>query len=52
MKILSVSVAAFNVEKFIRQNIESFLDTEVSDKIELLVVNDGSRDRTAEIAGE
>lgn len=52
MKILSVSVAAYNVENFIRQNIESFLETDVSDKIELLVVNDGSKDRTADIAGE
>ncbi len=51
-KILSVSVASYNVEKFIVQNIESFINTEVSDKIELLIIDDGSKDNTAKIAKE
>ena len=48
-KILSVSVAAYNVEQFIEQNMLSFLGTDVSSKIEVLVIDDGSKDRTAEI---
>ena len=51
-KILSVSVASYNVEQFIKQNIESFIGTEVSSKIELLIIDDGSKDSTAAIAKE
>lgn len=51
-KILSVSVASYNVEQFIRQNMDSFVGTEVSSKIELLIVDDGSKDNTAAIARE
>lgn len=51
-KILSVSVASYNVEQFIKQNMESFVGTEVSSKIELLIVDDGSKDNTASIARE
>ena len=51
-KVLSVSVASYNVEKFIKQNMDSFLGTEVSSKIEVLIIDDGSKDRTAAIAKE
>lgn len=51
-KILSVSVASYNVEQFIKQNMDSFLGTEVSSKIEVLIVDDGSKDQTAAIAKE
>ncbi len=48
-KILSVSVAAYNVESFIEQCLDSFIDEEILDKIEVLVTDDGSTDRTREI---
>lgn len=51
-KILSVSVASYNVEQFIKQNMDSFVGTELSSKIELLIVDDGSKDNTAAIAKE
>ena len=51
-KILSISVAAYNVEQFIVQNIESFLGTSVSSKIEVLIIDDGSKDCTAQIVKE
>ena len=51
-KVLSVSVASYNVEQFIRQNMDSFLGTEVSSKIEVLIIDDGSKDQTAAIARE
>lgn len=51
-KILSVSVASYNVEQFIKQNMESFIGTEVSSKIEVLIIDDGSKDNTAAIAKE
>lgn len=51
-KVLSVSVASYNVEQFIKQNMDSFVEMECSSKIELLIIDDGSKDRTAEIARE
>lgn len=50
-KILSVSVAAYNVENFIEKNLSSFVESGVLDQTEILVIDDGSSDRTAEIAG-
>ena len=53
MKLLSVSIAAYNVEQFLKQTLESFL---VSDKLleylEVIIVSDGSSDHTVEIARE
>ncbi len=51
-KILSVSVAAYNIENMIRQNIESFINSEVRDDIEVIVTDDGSKDKTADIIKE
>ena len=51
-KVLSVSVASYNVEQFIKQNMDSFIGTEVSSKIEVLIIDDGSKDQTAAIAQE
>lgn len=48
-KVLSVSVAAYNVENFIVQCLDSFVDTEILDQIEVLVTDDGSTDSTREI---
>jgi glycosyltransferase involved in cell wall biosynthesis len=51
-KILTISVAAYNVESYIRQTLDSLLATEVLDKLEVFVVDDGGRDGTLEIAKE
>lgn len=48
-KILSISVAAYNLEKLISRNIESFIKSEVKDKLEIIVTDDESKDNTAEI---
>ena len=48
-KVLSVSVAAYNVEKFIEQCLDSFIDPAILDRVEILVTDDGSKDRTPEI---
>lgn len=52
MKTLSISVAAYNMEKLIRQNLDSFVNSTAKDDIEVLVINDGSKDSTAQIAAE
>lgn len=49
-KILTISVAAYNVEKYIEKNLYSIINSEVIDKIEVFVVDDGGNDDTFEIA--
>lgn len=48
-KILSISVAAYNLEKLIEENLKSFINSEVNDLIEVIVTDDGSKDKTSEI---
>ena len=50
MKLLTVSIAAYHVEDYLRETLDSFLIPEVTDQLEVLIVNDGSSDRTEEIA--
>ncbi len=50
MKIISFIIPSYNSEKFLDKCINSILDGEVSDKIEIIVVNDGSVDSTEVIA--
>lgn len=50
-KILSISIAAYNVEKYISKTLDSLIDEELKD-IEVLIIVDGSKDRTLEIAQE
>lgn len=49
-KILTVSIAAYNVETFIEEALDSFLVPEIMNKIEVLVINDGGTDQTMEKA--
>lgn len=48
-KLLSVSIAAYQVEDTIEQCLDSFLPSKYLSELELLVINDGSKDKTAEI---
>lgn len=48
MKLLSVAVPAYNIEDYLPQCLDSVLREE----LEVLVINDGSTDRTEEIARE
>lgn len=45
-KVLSVSVAAYNLESMIQQCLDSFICPGVLEKVEVLVTDDGSKDRT------
>ncbi len=49
-KILSIVIPAYNVEKYLERCLASFEVTEILDQIEVLVINDGSKDQTAAIA--
>lgn len=49
MKILSFSVAAYNVERYIERTLESLISCKNIDFLEIIVVNDGSKDNTKKI---
>ncbi len=51
-KNLTVSIAAYNMEAYLRQTLDSLIDERVIDDLEVFVVDDGSTDRTLEIAQE
>lgn len=50
MKLLTFSVAAYNVETYLPKLFETLLDRRCIDRIEILIINDGSSDKTAQIA--
>lgn len=52
-KILSIIVPSYNMEKYLPKCLGSLvIAPELMEKLEVLVVNDGSKDRTSEIAHE
>ena len=51
MKILTLSIAGYNVEKYIRQTLDSICCKNIS-KLEVFVVDDGGNDKTLDIAKE
>lgn len=51
-KILTISIAAYNVEKYINQAINSLLDKQILDYLEILIIDDGGTDKTLKIANE
>lgn len=51
-KILTISIAAYNVEKFIRHTLDSLIVPDIMDKMEVLIIDDGGTDGTLAIAQE
>lgn len=49
-KILSVIIPSYNCERFLHKGIPTFLDPAVLDYLDIIIVNDGSKDTTAEVA--
>lgn len=52
MKLLTVAVPSYNVEQYLNQCLDSFADDRLKAGLEVIIVDDGSQDRTAEIARE
>lgn len=48
-KVLTITIPAYNVEKYMDEVLPTFLAESIMDKIEILIVNDGSKDKTSEI---
>lgn len=51
-KVISFIIPSYDVEQYLRTALDSFLSDEVLEKIEVIIVDDGSKDSTAEIARE
>ena len=43
-KVLTVVIPSFNVEKYLRQTLESLRNEEILEDVEVLIVDDGSTD--------
>ena len=50
MKLLSIAIPCYNSEAYMENCIKSLLAG--GEEVEILIVNDGSKDRTADIADE
>ena len=50
--LLTIAIPSYNVERYLKNSVISLINHPLAGKMEILVVNDGSRDRTAEIAKE
>lgn len=51
-KVLSISIAAYNIAEYLPSTLSMFEGMKNKELIEILVVNDGSKDQTAQIARE
>ncbi len=51
-KLLTIVIPAYNMENYLHRCLDSIIVESVMDKVQVLVVNDGSKDRTSEIAHE
>ncbi len=51
-KVLSISVAAYNVAETLREALEPFTRSDVLNDLDIMIINDGSTDNTVEIAQE
>lgn len=49
-KILSIVIPTYNIEKYIEKCLSSFIDRKLLPKIEVIVVNDGSKDNSSNLA--
>lgn len=50
IKLLTLCVATYNMEKYLDRCLSSVTALEINSKLEVIVVNDGSKDRSLEIA--
>lgn len=49
-RVLAIGIPSYNGEMYLDRCIPTFIDSRIRDKIEVFIVNDGSKDSTQEIA--
>lgn len=52
MKLLTIVVPSYNVEKYLRKALDSYSYEDFRDELEVCIINDGSTDSTKQIAKE
>ena len=52
MKLLTIVIPTYNTEKYIRRCLDSIIVPEALDDIEVLIINDGSKDNSVAISKE
>ena len=52
MKCLTIVIPMYNIEKYISECLESFIVQEIIGDIEVLIIDDGSKDGSSAIAAE
>lgn len=50
--ILTIAIPSYNVAKYLKNGVHSLLNQKYANKLEILIVNDGSKDATAEVGRE
>lgn len=50
MKLLTIAIPSYNVENYLTNCLNSLINVTAHDKLEVLIINDGSTDKTAIIA--
>lgn len=50
--ILTISIAMYNMEQYITRCLESIIIPDYSERYEILIINDGSKDKSLEIASD
>lgn len=50
--VLSVVVPSYNAQQWLKHGVETVISSKYADKIEVLVINDGSKDATGKIGAE
>jgi len=51
-KLLSICIPSYNMEQYLNRCVDSMLVDEVLDRLEIIIVNDGSKDGTLAIAND
>ncbi|NRY62049.1 glycosyltransferase family 2 protein [Clostridium beijerinckii] len=51
-KLLTISIAAYNVEKYIQKTLDSLVIPEIIDELEVFIIDDGGNDNTVALAKE
>jgi glycosyltransferase involved in cell wall biosynthesis len=50
MKLLTLAISAYNMQEYIGKCLDSVTRPDIPDTLEVIIVNDGSKDKTSEIA--
>lgn len=50
--LLTIAIPSYNVEKYIKGGVKSLLRSKYANELEIIIVNDGSKDKTTEKSNE